>query len=217
MAVFDEVFADLDEIVAGVARNARFAARATIGGGYPGVQAGAPGDYARALLGATAPVLAAVFGGDDGTIGEVTCSFSLVTLAPEQLHPQQTVPHIDVADPGRFAILHYLCGEPFGGTAFFRQQATGLEQVTRENWATYCEARDRALAGSEQRGYPDVDTPGYTQTATIAARRNRMIVYRSNVLHSGVIAPGIEHSADPTSGRLTGNLFARYRLASPGL
>ena len=40
---------------------------------------------------------------------------------------------------------------------------------------------------------------------------DRLIVYRSHSLHSGIIPADVAHPADPRHGRLTGNLFARYR------
>jgi len=121
------------------------------------------------------------------------------------------VPHIDIAEADRFAILHYLCDPPFGGTAFYRQDATALEQITRTDWTAYCAARDASLAVHGARGYPSDATPGYTVTAQIPARMNRIVVYRSNTLHSGIIPAGITHPADARRGRLTGNLFAIYR------
>ena len=212
VVVLDGVFAAPDAVAAAVAANARFA-RAPGIGGYPGIQAPAPASYSRALIAAAAPALALLFGHDDGAIGGIGCTFSLVTEPPEALHPLQTVPHVDIAEPDRFAVLHFLCDEPFGGTAFFRQNATGLEQVTRAQWPRFQAARDAGLATQIPRAYPSSSTPGYTRTAAIAARLDRVLVYRSNSLHSGIIVPGLPHPADPQRGRLTGNLFAIYRAA----
>lgn len=210
VVVLDNVFAAPAEIVAAVAGQARFAP-APGTGGYPGIQAPAPAAYSRALLAAAAPALALLFGHDDGAIGGIGCTFSLVTQPPKALHPLQTVPHIDIAEPDRFAVLHYLCDAPFGGTAFYRQDATGLEQVARADWPRFQAERDAGLAQPCARGYPSPATPGYTRTAAIAARMDRIVVYRSHSLHSGIIVPGLPHPADPQRGRLTGNLFAIYR------
>lgn len=210
VVVLDGVFAAPDAIIAAVVTNARFAPAPGIGG-YPGIQAPAPAAYTRALLAAAAPALTLLFGQADGAIGGIGCTFSLVTEPPETLHPLQTVPHVDIAEPDRFAVLHFLCGEPFGGTAFFRQDATGLEQVTRAEWPQFQAARDAGLAADSRRAYPSPDTTGYTRTAAIAAQMDRILVYRSNSLHSGIIVPGLPHPPDPVSGRLTGNLFAIYR------
>jgi len=210
--VIDEVFADPAAIVAEVARRASFSAEGLAAAGYPGVQAPAPSAYARALLAAADEALATLFGTRDGAIGEIACRFSLVARPPAALHPLQTVPHVDIAEPDRFAILHFLCGPPFGGTAFHRQDATGLEQLSRADWPAFVAERDRLLLEHPDRAYPHAGTTGYTQTATIDARMDRLVVYRSHSLHSGVIPGDVAHPADPQRGRLTGNLFARYRI-----
>lgn len=208
--VLDGVFARQPAIVAAVIEQARFAPAPGVAG-YPGIQAPVPAAYTRALLAAAAPALAVLFGRDDGGIGGISCTFSLVTALPETLHPLQTVPHVDIAEPDRFAVLHYLCEAPFGGTAFYRQDATGLEQVARADWPRFQAERDAGLAQHDAEGYPSKATPGYTRTATIAARMDRVVVYRSHSLHSGIIVPGLPHPADPRRGRLTGNLFAIHR------
>lgn len=212
MVVLDGVFTAPEAIVSAVAKHARFVAAPGVGG-YPGIQAPAPTAYSRALLAAATPALALLFGRDDGAIGGIGCTFSLVTEPPAALHPLQTVPHLDIAEPDRFAVLHYLCDVPFGGTAFYRQDATGLEQVSRPDWPRFEAARDAGLAASTPAGYPSPATPGYTRTAAVAARMDRIVVYRSHLLHSGIIVPGLPHPADPRTGRLTGNLFAIYRAA----
>lgn len=211
VAVLDGAFADPGAIIESVARRGDFSAAPVRDSGYPGLQAPAPAAYARALLAAADEALGKVFGHMEGAIGGISCAFSLVTAAPEQLHPQQTVPHVDIPEEDRFAILHYLCDPPFCGTAFYRQDATGLEQLSRADWPSYTAARDASLAVHGARGYPGDATPGYTITARIPARMNRMLVYRSNTLHSGIIPAELPHPADPWSGRLTGNLFGIYR------
>jgi hypothetical protein len=211
VAVIDDVFADPAGIVAEVANRGSFTAEGIAAEGYPGVQAPAPSAYARALLAAADEALTTLFGTRDGAIGEIVCQFSLVTRPPAALLPLQTVPHVDIAEPDRFAILHFLCAAPFGGTAFYRQNATGLEQVSRTDWPAFAAERDRLLIENPNRAYPNAGTAGYTQTATIEARMDRLVVYRSHSLHSGIVPPDVAHPADPRRGRLTGNLFARYR------
>jgi hypothetical protein len=209
--VIDDVFTDPAGIVTELARRGGFTADGIAAAGYPGIQAPAPSAYTRALLAAADEALATLFGTREGAIGEIVCRFSLVTQPPADLHPLQTVPHVDVAEPDRFAILHFLCGAPFGGTAFYRQDATGLEQLSRADWPAFTAERDRLLIENPGRAYPHAGTAGYTQTATIEARMDRLIVYRSHSLHSGIIPADVAHLADPQRGRLTGNLFARYR------
>lgn len=48
---------------------------------------------------------------------------------PQSLAPIQRLPHVDGLEPDRLAILVYLSGAETGGTAFYRQRATGYETV----------------------------------------------------------------------------------------
>lgn len=183
-------------------------------GGYPGQRAPLPSAYARALLKRLdAPIRARLLP-EGARLKRFECSFSMVTRAPDALTSLQRIPHIDVANPHRVAILHYLCAPAHGGTAFFRQLSTGYEQVTPETRRAYLEARkqDIGLLEPEHR-FPDDSTPGYAQTHRVDAAYNRVVAYRSCSLHSGVIAAPEGLTPDPRSGRLTANFFVDYEVA----
>ncbi len=182
-------------------------------GGYPGRRAALPRAYVRGILARLdGPIRKTLFS-QPMRLDRFECAFSMVTREPAALRDLQRVPHIDIARAGRVAILHYLCGPPFGGTAFFRQRETGLERVCPGDRARYLEARlgDLARLRPEDR-YPNECTPGYDRIGLVEARFNRVVVYRSFMLHSGVIGPQDPLSAEPARGRLTGNIFADYRL-----
>jgi hypothetical protein len=180
-------------------------------GGYPGLRAPAPRDYAERLVRAVDPLIRDTFAAGDIAPARVDVSFSIVTTPPGSLHLRQRVPHIDTTNRLRFALLHFLCGPPFGGTAFFRHRTTGLEQIAAEDFAAFAEARRRDLAElPPPSGYPNPRTPGFEQTACFAARLDRLLVYRSFSLHSGVIPPSVPLSPEPRSGRLTANIFVDY-------
>ncbi|HEX8061742.1 MAG TPA: DUF6445 family protein [Allosphingosinicella sp.] len=180
-------------------------------GGYPGVRAKAPRAIAEILAEGATPLIERVFGLGRSALSAIDASFSIVTAPPEALHPMQRIPHIDTRDPRRIAILGYLGRETIGGTAFFRQDSTGFEQVGPDRFDSYYAARraDVARLPSEA-GYPGAGTPGYSETAHFEARFNRLLVYRSCSLHSGVIPSDAGLSADPRLGRLTVNLFLDF-------
>lgn len=185
-------------------------------GGYPGRRSALPGAYVRSVLRRMDEPIRRQLLKTSMQLDRFDCSFSLVTRAPEELTPLQRVPHIDVATETRVAILHYLSGSEFGGTAFFRQDATDLEQVRPGDRARYLEARARDLAKlSQDDQYPTDGTPGYTRTSFCEARFNRLLVYRSCTLHSGIIDNPDLLSTDPAKGRLTANFFVDYKLAEP--
>jgi hypothetical protein len=189
--------------------------RAMPPGGFPGLRAGLPAGYARAMLARLhGAIVARLLGGGTMKVARFECSFSMVCFPPAELGPLQRVPHIDVARPDRVAIMHFLCGPPFGGTAFYRQRATELEQIGPEARDRYIAARTEGLALLPPGGgYPGSDIPGYVRTAEIAARFNRVIAYRSCTLHSGVIEDAALLSPDPAKGRLVTTFFVDYAPA----
>lgn len=211
--VIDDVLTDAPALVT-AAQGADW--REVPPGGYPGRRAPLPGAYVRALLRRLdGPIRQRLFA-VPMRLDRFECSFSLVTRPPGALGALQRVPHIDIARDSRVAILHYLCGPQFGGTAFFRQTATGLEQIGPADRARYLAARAEGLSHlRDGDAYPGADTPGYAQTGMIAARFNRVIAYRSFTLHSGVIDDTSILSDDPATGRLTANIFADYGPPPP--
>ncbi len=180
-------------------------------GGYPGRRAPLPGPYVRAVLRRLdGPIQRTLFK-RPMRLDRFDCAFSMVTRSADDLTVLQRLPHIDIANDSRVAILHYLCGPPFGGTAFYRQKRTGLEQVRAEDRARYLEARIEDLAGLRSEDhYPGAHTSGYERTGFAEARFNRLIVYRSFVLHSGMIEQTDLLSEDPARGRLTATFFVDY-------
>ncbi|MFY8074585.1 MAG: DUF6445 family protein [Sphingorhabdus lacus] len=179
---------------------------------YPGIRAPMPLDYVEGVVRALDPVIRNTYRIDGAKLAKAECFFSIVTTAPSDLQPLQKVPHIDTTDSLHFAVVHYLCAAQLGGTAFYRQDKTGYESVGPERAARWIDVRDAMLAQMpEMSGYMAPSTPGYTQTAHIEARFDRLILYRSNMLHSGVISRDTPLNPDPRFGRLTANLFIAYR------
>jgi hypothetical protein len=178
-------------------------------GGYPGIRAPAPLDYVEAVVRALDPVVRDAFQLGAVRLGRAECNFSLVTLAPDALAPSQRVPHIDTTDPLQFAFLHYLCGSEQGGTGFYRHRATGYEAITPEREPHYQAVR--ATEPAPAPGYIHGDTPEFERIGAADAAFDRLLVYRSRQLHSGLVAG--TGSSDPRKGRLTANIFLSYRPA----
>lgn len=213
----DGVMRNPQALIDYAAREVEFTPAWNATGGYPGIRAPAPLNYVSTLVRALSPVLEKAFAIEGVRLTRAECNFSLVTLTPGQLSPLQRIPHIDTVDPLQFAILHFLCDERCGGTAFYRHRATGLETLTEAEQAIYESARDRELAAvPPDPAYIVGSTSHYEQTAAIDARFDRVLVYRGKLLHSGQIAPDANFSADPRRGRLTANIFVNYRPLSAG-
>ncbi len=187
---------------------------ADMAGLYPGQRAPLPLDYVRGLVARLDPLIRETWRLGAVKLVKADCVYSLVTTRPETLEPYQRIPHIDAANPLHFAALHFLCGPPFGGTAFFRQNATGFESITPERELAYAHARDAALSETPAPArYIGGGDAAYMRTALIDAAFDRLLLYRSNMLHSGHIPDPGALSADPARGRLTANIFIGYRPA----
>lgn len=179
-------------------------------GGYPGLRAPAPLDYVESVVRALSAPIADAFGLGAARPARAECNFSLVTLPPDALVPMQRAPHVDTAEAAQFAILHYLCDERFGGTGFFRHKATGYETLTPERLTAYDQAR---AMESDADGYVDDGAPWFDRTGQVDATFNRLVIYRSRLLHSGRIMAPEDLSIDPRRGRLTANIFLTLRPA----
>ena len=181
---------------------------APVGPYYPGVRAHVARGVAEKLRAALVPVVKEAFALDP-VPPLVDCFFSIVTTPPATLALIQRLPHIDGLEPDRLAILIYLSGESQGGTAFFRQRATGYETIDAARFPAFKAALHQGVSanGLPPAAYIAGDTPLYEQVAEIEARPNRAIIYRSHLLHCARIPSGMPLSPDPREGRLTVNAF----------
>jgi hypothetical protein len=210
--VIDGLMRDANELIDYAASEVEYKPVWGPQGGYPGIRAPAPLDYVESVVRRVSATLERAFALENVRLAKAECSFSLVTQRPGELAPLQRIPHVDTTDPLQFAFLHYLCGPEYGGTAFYRHRASGFETLTAERGPVYEAMRARELArlGGDPH-YITGDTDDYVQTAAFEARFDRLLVYRSRVLHSGQIRAPERLSADPRLGRLTANIFVNYR------
>jgi hypothetical protein len=207
----DDALHDPQSLVGFAKHEVAFEPAWTANGGYPGVRAAAPLDYTKTLVRSLCPIVEDVFSLRDVRVARADCYLSIVTRPPDELAPFQRIPHIDIADPLRFAFLHYLCGADFGGTAFYRHRGTGLQTIDADREPEYQRLRDSELESDPPPAdYIRGSSAYFEQTARVDARFNRLLVYRSLHLHSGMIPQGLELSPDPARGRLTANVFVTY-------
>lgn len=189
---------------------ARFSPVREAGNYYPGLRAPAPKDYALGLTDFLRPIVEKEMGLPTHTLVSARCAFSIAVLPPERLTIAQRLPHFDTADMTQIAAVHYLCGPRHGGLAFYRHKRTGFEAIFPERSKKYFETLRSELAehGEPPRAYV-TESPLYEKTMEIDAAFDRLVVYRSNLLHSGAINAETL-SPDPKTGRLTATLFARF-------
>ena len=175
---------------------------------YPGLNAPLPDYYGQGILNAVNPLLARGFGMPANLRKTMFGFLALATEAPEDLEPVQKVPHHDSPDPFRIALVHYFCKDMAGGTGFFRHKATGFEGVDarrRGDYVRHAAAELETTGGQLTRHVTD-ETPNYELIDFAELKFNRLIIYRSHVLHSGLLE-GAHLTNDPRTGRLTANSF----------
>jgi hypothetical protein len=201
----------IDNMLAAPERWRALAARVPwgrIGPHYPGLRAVVPRQAAEEMRGELAGLIAETFALDP-VPPVLETYFSIVTTPPDALAPIQRLPHFDGLEPERIAILIYLSGAEQGGTAFYRQRATGFETVDSARFPAFEAALKAGVAehGLPPAAYVAGDTPLYERIAAYEARPNRALIYRGHTLHCAAIPPGAELPADPLRGRLSINGF----------
>jgi len=134
----------------------------------------------------------------------------MVSRKPSDLSDPQRAPHFDSTDQKYYALLHYLRVPAGTGTAFFRQRSTGIERVNEANVDQFVRTAqaDAALLPPDS-GYIRGSNQFFEQIGAVEGIVDRIVIYQGSLLHSGVIPPGMNFSADPREGRLTANIFVR--------
>lgn len=208
VVVIDDILLNPEAIVEHAATQARFtSAQATL---YPGLNA----ELSPAVAAGIVMPLQAVIRDIYGIAFDAEIAFSgyygLVTAAPTDLSPRQTIPHYDITDRTRaLAVLLYLCDADFGGTGFYRHRATGFETIGPTRAQAYLAAVDAELATRDDvSAYFDGTDQHFQRTGRIEAQFNRLVIYDGSLLHSALVAPE-RLSPDPAKGRLTANIFVK--------
>jgi hypothetical protein len=206
LLIIDDVLRHPEQMVDYAVQRGGFKAPLT-GSYYPGLNGDLPRGYGPQLTQALRPLLEKGFGVPRDA--ELTWEgfFGLTTYAPHELEPLQCVPHFDSSNPYRLAIVHYLCGSPYRGTAFFRHLPSGYESISYNRFEPYKTRVEAELRDAPPpQAYVDAQTRHYQQIDYVEAAFNRVAVYRTTSLHAAIMAGG-ELSRDPAAGRLTANSF----------
>ncbi|WP_286263489.1 DUF6445 family protein [Thalassotalea atypica] len=183
---------------------------------YPGVRRPAPADYQQQLSAWLLPLLTLHY--DSSALSDKTeckaktmlSTYAIATTAPDKLRPIQTLPHFDTAADNQFAVVHYLCDESHGGTSFYRHKILGYERIFADRLAKYGGLLKQQAISEKLHltpRYMQGSTSLFERIHTVVAKMNRMVIYPSNLLHSGNINTNLGLSDDPQHGRLTISSF----------
>ncbi|MEE4276877.1 MAG: DUF6445 family protein [Halieaceae bacterium] len=208
VVLMDDVLAAPEALVDHAAREARFSHEHVQA--YPGVRAPLPPEYAATLMPELRRIVSEVY----RPLGErdlriVQQLFSLVARSPQTLDLLQRMPHFDSNDPFYFATVHFLNRGDFAGTGIFRHRPTGFESISRQRYEHFVRAAKQHVQshGEPPPAYIVGSDDHFELIETLEYRPNRLLLYPGYLLHSGLIDPGRDVSADPATGRLTANLF----------
>jgi hypothetical protein len=179
---------------------------------YPGVRSSIGGDYGMTVLRAISGFLYQQCNVPSSlTLYPIDGVYSLVSTPVEHLDLLQCIPHYDNNEAHSFAALHYLNEGDFGGTGFFRHIPTGYEQITQERVADYLRVGQEHfdIDGPPKQQYFTKSEGQFELFEQVAYRPNRLVLYPSTLLHSGLIRPE-DINGDPLTGRLTANFFIGF-------
>lgn len=180
---------------------------------YPGIRMPVPLLYTAALAKNFSAHIQGYFGLNLQAVKKAVSSYSIVTKSPSDLSLMQRLPHIDAPTKNSLAMIHYLCDSPASGTAFYRDCETGFEYIDEQRHHHYMERVKKRYADSCEypQGYIYHSTDDYEVIESLAAKQNRLLIYRGSSLHSGVISPEYNFDPSPISGRLTIATFIEFK------
>jgi hypothetical protein len=178
---------------------------------YPGIRKPSPASYSEALGLQLFNLLKNTYQLKDAVAAKAILSaFSISTTPPSQLRPIQMLPHFDTTANNQFALVHYLCGAEHGGTSFYRHKKTGYERISKTRFPQYTSLLKQQAKAENLHltpAYIADDSSLFERIHLVEARKNRVVIYPSNLLHSGNIQPQLGLSSDPRKGRLTISSF----------
>ncbi|OUS68493.1 hypothetical protein B5G52_19395 [Pseudoalteromonas sp. A601] len=147
---------------------------------------------------------------DDKNVYLHKAKLSLVTLEPKDLNTLQKMPHVDSTDDKTFAAVHYLVGGEFGGTAIYRYIPFNLIKITKDKehlaHQMITQVKNNPI---QHQSYLSDNTSLFEKVVNVSAKLNRVVLYKSNLLHSANLKDKINYIDDINLGRLSISSFFR--------
>lgn len=212
--VVDNFLAEAENLIDLAINNAKY--KVVADNFYPGMRKEAPNFYSQGMrdlmrkpLGKLGKLMFEAFQLD---VNDLNCDsesfFSIVTVRPQDLEIQQTIPHADSVNPSALAFVHYLNGPEKGGTSFYKHRSTGFETAnqsrTKEIISVLSSEFDRSKGPKE---YINGSNDFFERIASYDSAFNRILIYRQTSLHAPNIGKDYVFSEDQKTFRITLNTF----------
>lgn len=209
--IIDDFLKYLEPVYHFAANTAYFQPLGSDGTLYPGKRDEMPAPYYRAFEQLISELL------EHGTITSGKnnlylhrCKLSLVTQNANELNTLQRMPHIDSTDDKTFAAVHYLSPEEWGGTGIYKYLPDNIIKVTADNQnSVHQMIADTEKHSATHQGYLNETTELFEKVINIEAKVNRLVIYKSNLLHSAALFNTKKYSNDINNSRLSVSSFFR--------
>jgi hypothetical protein len=114
------------------------------------------------------------------------------------------------ADDKTFAAVHYLSPKEWGGTGIYKYLPENIIKVTADNQnSVHNMIADTEKHSATHQGYLNETTALFEKVVDIEAKINRLVIYKSNLLHSAALFNHKEYSNDISNSRLSISSFFR--------
>lgn len=181
---------------------------------YPGKRKLMPKEYGEKICHQYSAICQSFFAITQTSTAKIVMSaLALADTPVKQLRPMQMLPHIDTPKSNQLAVVHYLCDQEHGGTAFYRHKKSAFEVITQARLYPYAsQVKKEAIANQIHKNprYMSGSDNMFEQLYSVEAQINRAIIYPSNLLHSGNINAACGLSSEPKKGRLTIGSFILF-------
>lgn len=181
---------------------------------YPGVRATTPMAYLKKMLTKVNGGIYQIFSvPKDLKLKLRQTNFSLVSRQETDLDVIQTIPHYDSANFHYFSVVHYLSEGEHGGTGIFRHKKTNFETINKKRIEEYNSHVMELLIerkNNDDCRYITSSTDEYELLATVDYKPNRLVIFPSRLLHSGMVNKDTDIDPNPATGRLTTVTFIEY-------
>ncbi len=211
LIIFDDALINIDSIYTDIIKHAHFEKESVTN--YPGVRAKMLSTHGEMLMKLATKLIRSSYSVPENLTHKPMAAFySIVTKAPSDLNLRQRIPHCDGNDFYSYAVMLYLSPEDFGGTGFYRHVDTGFETIDSSRVLSYhalLKEQDEIICDTPT-AYMSQSTPQYQLIDEVAFAQNRLVIYPSNLLHSGLIDPSRDIYNGTGVPRLTANITLSF-------